>query len=123
MLRLSAVCRDIDTETAVYRQISLSLSLCFRAAPAPSVRSTVWRSAPAPAWTAKTRPSSATSAAWRKVSTELQILMYTIWTKVLAPLSLEQMHFQICGTNDGNIIHVFKNCISSLLQQFCKCLK
>ncbi len=22
------------------------------------------------------------------------------------------MHFQICGTNDGNIIHVFKNCIS-----------
>ncbi len=22
------------------------------------------------------------------------------------------MHFQICGNNDGNIIHVFKNCIS-----------
>ncbi len=33
------------------------------------------------------------------------------------------MHFQICGNNDGNIIHVFQNCISSLLQQFCKCLK
>ncbi len=22
------------------------------------------------------------------------------------------MHFQICGNNDGNIIHVFKNCVS-----------
>ncbi len=22
------------------------------------------------------------------------------------------MHFQICGNNDENIIHVFKNCIS-----------
>ncbi len=32
------------------------------------------------------------------------------WTFYLSKNKI--MHFQICGNNDGNIIHVFKNCIS-----------
>ncbi len=46
--------------------------------------------------------------------THHQTPMTCTYTKVLGhPLLLNRkMHFQICGNNDGNIIHVFKNCIS-----------
>ncbi len=33
------------------------------------------------------------------------------------------MHFQICGNNNGNIIHVFKICISISVATVWKCLK
>ncbi len=49
---------------------------------------------------------------------------YTIWTKVLAPPSLEQKNaLPNLWQHDGNIIHVFKNCISISVATVCKVSK
>ncbi len=51
----------------------------------------------------------------QELITKHQWLVYTLYRQNYWDTPFfrtEKMHFQICGNNDGNIIHVFKNCIS-----------
>ncbi len=51
----------------------------------------------------------------QKLITKHQWLVHTLYRQKYWDTTFfitEKMHFQICGNNDGNIIHVFKNCIS-----------
>ncbi len=51
---------------------------------------------------------------------------FIIWTKVLAPPSLEEKKaLPNCANKDGNIIHVLKNCISTSVATVfvCVCMK
>ncbi len=49
---------------------------------------------------------------------------FIIWTKVLAPPSLEEKKaLPNCGNKDGNIINVVKYCISTSVATVLKCMK